>query len=32
VLEDSDGLVHAKDYAAAIAMIERIWLYRAQPV
>ncbi len=28
VLEDDDGFVHAKDYAAAVVMIERIWLYR----
>ena len=28
VLEDVDGLVHAKDFAAAVTIIERIWLYR----
>ncbi len=28
VLEDDDGFVHAKDYAAAVAVIERIWLYQ----
>lgn len=29
VLEDDDGYVHAKDYAEAVLVIERIWLYRA---
>lgn len=28
VLEDADGLVHAKDYDQAVAIIERIWLYQ----
>jgi hypothetical protein len=28
VLEDDDGLVHAKDYDKAVVMIERIWLYQ----
>ena len=28
VLEDADGCVHAKDYAAAVVLIERIWLYQ----
>lgn len=27
VLEDADGLVHAKNFGAAVAVIERIWLY-----
>jgi len=28
VLEDADGLVHAKDYDQAVTIIERIWLYQ----
>ena len=28
VLEDADGFVHAKDYAEAVVLIERIWLYQ----
>lgn len=28
ILEDADGLVHAKDYDEAVTRIERIWLYR----
>jgi hypothetical protein len=26
VLEDADGLVHARDYPAAVAVIQQIWL------
>jgi hypothetical protein len=28
VLEDADGVVHAKDYGEAVVRIERIWLYQ----
>lgn len=28
VLEDADGLVHAKDYDQAVTIIERTWLYQ----
>ena len=28
VLEDADGIVHAKDYDQAVVLIERIWLYQ----
>lgn len=27
ILEDNDGLVHAKDYNEALLLIDRIWLY-----
>ena len=28
ILEDNDGLVHAKDYDEAVVVIERMWLYQ----
>ena len=28
ILEDADGFLHAKDYDAAVALIERTWLYQ----
>ena len=28
VLEDADGFVHVRDYAEAVVLIERIWLYQ----
>ena len=28
ILEDADGLVHAKDFDEAVMLIERMWLYR----